>query len=87
MKDTTRKKWNYWISKCYYKILDWELHEPSKKRNAPPTSISQRSVLLANVPLHLPIIQSTRGKCMFCYVRGTENNRCDVYLCLVGGNN
>ena len=65
----------------------------SRQRIAPPTRVSRRSFLPADVPLHLPIIQSTRGKCRYCYVSGTENktsfqcNTCGVYLCLVAGRN
>ena len=65
----------------------------SLQRIAPPTRVSQRSFLPADVPLHLPIIRSTRGKCRYCYVSGTENktsfqcNTCGVYLCLVAGHN
>ena len=38
----------------------------SHQRNAPSIGISPRSVLPADVPLHLPIIQFTRGKCRYC---------------------
>ena len=65
----------------------------SRQRIAQPTCVSRRSFLPADVPLHLPIILSTRGKCRYCYVSGTENetlfqcNTCGVYLCLVAGRN
>ena len=65
----------------------------SRQRIAPPTHVSRRSFLPADVPLHLPIIQSTQGKCRYYYVSGTENemsfqcNTCGVYLCLVAGRN
>ena len=65
----------------------------SRQRIAQLTCVSRRSFLPADVPLHLPIILSTRGKCRYCYVSGTENetsfqcNTCGVYLCLVAGRN
>ena len=34
---------------------------------------SCRKVLLASVPLHLPVIQTTRSKCRCCYNAGIEN--------------
>ena len=65
----------------------------SRQMIAPPTRVSRRSFLPADVPLYLPIIQSTRGKCRYCYVSGTENkmslqcNTCGAYLFLVAGRN
>ena len=57
------------------------------------THTSHWEVLPASVPLHLPIIQITRGKCRYYYNAGIENktymqcNRCGGFLCLVSGNN
>ena len=65
----------------------------SHQRIARLNRVSRRSFLPADVPLHLPIIQSTREKCRYCYVSGTENKTsfqcitCGVYLCLVAGLN
>ena len=65
----------------------------SRCRNTSITHTSRREVLPASVPLHLPVIQTTRGKCRYCYNAGIENktymqcNTCGVLLCLVSGNN
>ena len=65
----------------------------SRSRNTPASHVSRREVLPASVPLHLPVIQQTRGKCRYCYTGGIENktyikcNTCGVFLCLISGNN
>ena len=45
----------------------------SRSRNTPVSHMSCREVLPANVPLHLPALKTTRGKCRYCYTGGTEN--------------
>ena len=45
----------------------------SRSRNTPVSHMSCREVLPANVPLHLSVLKTTRGKCRYCYTGGTEN--------------
>ena len=45
----------------------------SYSRNTPASHVSRREVLPASVPLHLPVLQITRGKCRYCYTGGIEN--------------
>ena len=45
----------------------------SRCRNTSITHTSRREVLPASVPLHLPVIQTTRDKCRYCYNAGIEN--------------
>ena len=45
----------------------------SRFRNTSITHTSLREVLPASVPLHLPVIQTTRSKCRYCYNAGIEN--------------
>ena len=65
----------------------------TRSRNTPASHVSCREVLPASVPLHLPVLQQTRGKCRYCYTGGIENktyikcNTCGVFLCLISGNN
>ena len=65
----------------------------SRSRNTPASHVSRQEVLPANVPLHLPVLQQTRGKCRYCYTGVIENktyikcNTCGVFLCLISGNN
>ena len=65
----------------------------SRCRNTSITHQSRREVLPASVPLHLPVLQTTRGKCRYCYNAGIENktymhcNTSGVFLCLDSGNN
>ena len=64
----------------------------SRSRNTPASHVSHQEVLPANVPLHLPVLQQTRGKCRYCYTGGIENktyikcNMCGVLRCLISGN-
>ena len=64
----------------------------SRSRNTPVSHVSHREVLPASVPLHLPVLQTTRGKCRYCYTGGIENktyiqcNTCVVFLCSISGN-
>ena len=64
----------------------------SHSRNTPVSHVSSREVLPASVPLHLPVLQTTKGKCRYCYTGGTEKktyiqcNVCGVSLCLISGN-
>ena len=65
----------------------------SRCRNASITHTSRREILPTSAALHLSVIQTTRGKCRYCYNAGIENktymqcNTCGVFLCLVSGNN
>ena len=65
----------------------------SRSQNTPASHVSCREVLSASVPLHLPVLQQTRGKCRYCYAGGIENktyikcNTCGVFLCLISRNN
>lgn len=62
-------------------------------RSSSLSHASRREVFPSSTPLHLPIIQATRGKCRYCSAGGVENktyiqcNTCGVYLCLITGNN
>ena len=64
----------------------------SPSRNTSVSHVSRRDVLPASVPLHLPVLQTTRGKCRYCYTGRTENKTyiqcktCGVLLCLIFGN-
>ena len=65
----------------------------SRSQNTPASHASCRKVLPASVPLHLPVLQQTRGKCRYCYTGDIKNktcikcNTCGVFLCLISGNN
>ena len=65
----------------------------SRSRNTPATHVFLREVLPASVPLHLSVLQQTRGKCRYYYTGGIENKNyikcitCGVFLCLISGNN
>ena len=39
----------------------------SRSRNTPVSHVSRREVLPASVSLHLPVLQTTRGKFRYCY--------------------
>ena len=64
----------------------------SRSRNTTLSHVSRQEVLPASVPLHLPVFQTTSGKCRYCYTGGIENktyiqcNTCGVFLCLTSGN-
>ena len=64
----------------------------SRSQNTSVSYESRGEVPPASVPLHLPVLQTTRGKCRYCYTGGIENetyiqcNRCGVFLCLISGN-
>ena len=64
----------------------------SRSRNTPVSHVSRREVFPARVPLHLPVLQTTRGKFRYCYTRAIENktnikwNTCGVFLCLISGS-
>ena len=64
----------------------------SSSRNTPVSHVSRREVLPASVPLHLPVLQTSRGKRRYCYTGGIENktyiqcNTCGVFLCLISGS-
>ena len=45
----------------------------SRCRNTPVSHVSRREVLPASVLQHLPVLQTTRGKCRYCYIGGIEN--------------
>ena len=45
----------------------------SRSQNKPISHVSRREVLPASVPLHLPVLQTTREKCIYCYTGGIEN--------------
>ena len=57
----------------------------SRTQNTPVSHVSRREVLPASVPPHLPVLQTTRGKCRYCYTEGIENktyiqcNTCEVF--------
>ena len=53
-------------------------------RNTPVSHASRRKLLPASVPLHLPVFQTTRGKCRYCYIGGIENKTyIQSYTCRV----
>ena len=60
----------------------------SRSRNTPASHVSRREVLPDSVPLHLPLLQTTR----YCYTGGIGNktyiqcNTCGAFLCLISGN-
>ena len=64
----------------------------SRSGNTPVSHLSRREVLPASVPLHLPVLRTTRGKCRYFYTEGIENMtyiRCKtrgVFLCLISDN-
>ena len=64
----------------------------SRNRNTPVSHVSRREILPASVALHLPVLETTRGKCRYCYTGGIEKktyiqcNTCGVSLCLIYGN-
>ena len=64
----------------------------SRSQNTPVSYKSRGEVPPASVPLHLPVLQTTRGKCRSCYTGGIENktyiqcNTYGVFLCLISGN-
>ena len=39
----------------------------SRSRNTSVSHVSRREVLPASAPLQLPVLQTTRGKCRYCY--------------------
>ena len=45
----------------------------SRCQNTPVSHVSRREVLPASVLQHLPVLQTTRGKCRYCYTGGIEN--------------
>ena len=45
----------------------------NRSRNTPASDVSCREVLPASVPLHLTVLQTTRGKCGYCCTGGIEN--------------
>ena len=57
----------------------------SRSRKTPVIHVSRRGVLPATVPLHLPVLQTTREKCRYSYTGGIENktyiqcNTCGVF--------
>ena len=63
----------------------------SRRRNTPVSHVS-RQELTASIILHLTVLQTTRGKCRYCYTEGIENktyiqcNTSGVFLCLISGN-
>ena len=65
----------------------------SRSRNTPASHVSCREVLPASAPLHLSVLQQTRGKCRYCYTGSIGNktyikcNTCGAFLCLISGNN
>ena len=65
----------------------------SRSRNTPASHVSRQEVLPVRVPLHLPVLQQTRGRCRYCYTGGIENetyikcSTCGVFLCFISGNN
>ena len=65
----------------------------SRSRNTPASHVSRGEVLPATVPLHLPALQRTRGKCRYYYAGGIGNkiyikcNTCGVFLCLISEKN
>ena len=44
-----------------------------RSRNTAVSHNSRREILPASVPLHLPVLQTTREKCKYCYTGGIEN--------------
>ena len=44
----------------------------SRSRNTAVSHVSRQEVLPASVPLQLPVLQTTRGKCRYCYTEGIE---------------
>ena len=64
----------------------------SRSWNTPASHASRRDVLPASIPLYLPVLQQTRGKCRYCYTGDIENktyikcNTCGVFLHLISGN-
>ena len=47
----------------------------SRSRNTLFSHVTRRDLLPASVLLHLPVLQTTRGKCRYCYIGGIENKR------------
>ena len=45
----------------------------SQSRNVTANRMSRRYILPETVPLHLPVIKETRGKCAHCSAEGIEN--------------
>ena len=45
----------------------------SRSRNTPVSHVSRQEVLPAGVPLDLPVLQTKRGKCRYCYTGGTKH--------------
>ena len=64
----------------------------SRSQNTPVSHVSRREVPAASVPLHLPVLQTTIGKCRYCYTGGIESktyiqfNTCGLFLCSISGN-
>ena len=44
----------------------------SGRQNTPVSHVSCRKLLPACVQLHLPVLQTTRAKCRYCYTAGIE---------------
>ena len=65
----------------------------TRSRNPPSINQSKRSFQPTPVPIHLPVVGSTRGKCEYCKNEGTENKSyikcgtCGLFLCIVTGEN
>ena len=64
----------------------------SQSRNVTANQMGRRFILPAIVPLHLPVIKETRGKCVYCSAEGIENKTyvyCDTCngkpLCIITG--
>ena len=45
----------------------------TRSRNKPISHVSPREILPASVPLRLPVLQTAREKCIYCYTGGIEN--------------
>ena len=65
----------------------------TRSRNPPSIKQSKRSFQPKPVPIHLPVVGSTRGKCEYCKNEGKENKSyikcgtCGLFLCIVTGEN
>jgi hypothetical protein len=64
----------------------------SRKRNVPSTRVNRRnsiiSVMPAEVPQHMPIVEAVRQRCHYCAKEGSQKKSkircsvCGIYLCL-----
>ena len=55
----------------------------SRSRNALVSHVSHREVVPISVPLHLPVLQTTRENCRCSYIGGVENkkyNQCNIHV-------